>query len=223
MTSPCAKRYSCPTSLRAAPIGTFAGGSGQAFEIGVTIRLSQALGELVIASDLTIDGDLDDDGAPDVIVTGDTMGDDALTTDPLGNSVTDAFNNDNTDDNVRVVNVTGGSSMIYGLVITGGSAEGRDGAGGGVQVADGAALALQNVSVSGNHAQGYGGDETANGGAINNAGIAMLTNTTVSGNVAGYQGGGIYNKGFVTVADTTVSSNQAIQFGGGILMMEPRR
>ena len=52
-----------------------------------TIRLSQPLGELVIASDVTIDGDLDDDGAPDVTVTGDTLGDDPTTTDPLGNAI----------------------------------------------------------------------------------------------------------------------------------------
>ena len=43
---------------------TFASGPGAAFEAGGTIRLSQALGELVIASDVTIDGDLNDDGAP---------------------------------------------------------------------------------------------------------------------------------------------------------------
>ena len=71
---------------------TFASGSGQAFETGGTIRLVQASGELVIASDVTIDGDLDDDGAPDVTITGDTLGDDALTTDPLGKTITDAIN-----------------------------------------------------------------------------------------------------------------------------------
>ena len=45
---------------------------------------ARALGELVIASDVTIDGDLDDDGAPDVTITGDTLGDDAADDGPAG-------------------------------------------------------------------------------------------------------------------------------------------
>lgn len=55
-------------------------------------------------------------------MTGDTLGDDVTTTDPLGNTITDALNNDNAADNVRVFDVTGGASTLDGLVITGGLA-----------------------------------------------------------------------------------------------------
>ena len=104
---------------------TFADGPGEAFENGGTIRLSQNLGELVIASDVTIDGDLNDDGAPDVTITGDTLGDDLTTTDPMGNVISDVsepFRESHVGDNsTRAFNLKGGSSTIDGLVITGGT------------------------------------------------------------------------------------------------------
>lgn len=49
---------------------TFASGPGEAFETGGTIPLNPALGALVVSSVVTIDGDIDADGAPDVTVAG---------------------------------------------------------------------------------------------------------------------------------------------------------
>jgi hypothetical protein len=46
-------------------------------------------------------------------------------------------------------------------------------------------------------------------------GVAILTNTTVSGNTAQRAGGGIYNAGALTVTSSTVSNNTASS-GGGI-------
>ena len=157
---------------------TFASGAGAAFENGGTIRLDAALGELVIASDIAIDGDTDGDSA-----SGD------ITIDAQGNS--------------RVFNVTGGSSTIDGLVITGGS----DDDGGGVSVADGAALAVTNSSISGNNG--------SQGGGIYNRGTLTLTDTTVSDNAA-LSNGGIENRGTATLTNSTVSSNRTTVQGGGI-------
>ena len=179
---------------------TFANTPGEAFEGGGTIRLSQDLGELVIASDVTIDGDLDDDGAPDVTVTGDTRGDDATTTDPLGNTISDFFNNNNGSDNVNVpaLKLTNGMSTIDGLVITG--------VGGGVYVSKDAAVSIIHSSVSGNH--------TRSGGGIRNDGNLTLADSVVSGNYSPY-GGGIYNSGTATLIHTTVSDNTCLTGGGG--------
>ncbi len=49
---------------------TFASGPGEAFETGGTIPLNPVLGALVVSSVVTIDGDIDADGAPDVTVAG---------------------------------------------------------------------------------------------------------------------------------------------------------
>ena len=74
---------------------TFASSAGAVFAGGGTIRLAQALGELVLWSDVIINGDTD--GA---------MASRNVTIDAESNS--------------GVLNVTGGSSTIDGLVITGG-------------------------------------------------------------------------------------------------------
>ncbi len=183
---------------------------------------------------MTVDGDLDDDGAPDVTITGDILGDDATTTDPLGNTITDALKNDNSSDNVRVFDVrSGGFATVGGLVITGGYSGHSHG--GGVRVAEGATLALRNSCVSGNSADWGGGginnEGTAtlsnttvsgnDGGGIENDGTATLTNTTVSGN----EGRGIDNarKGTAALTNTTVSGNSAGGDGAGFTMREPRR
>ena len=57
------------------------------------------------------------------------------------------------------------------------------------------------------------------GGGISNVGILVLTNSTVSGNIANSDGGGILNNdhGTVTLTNSTVSGNSTGTFGGGIL------
>ncbi len=187
---------------------TFASGAGEAFEGGSTIRLDQALGELVLSSDVTIDGDLNDDGAPDVTITGDTLGDDATTTDPYGNTITDPFVNTATDDNVRVFAVDSGNSTIQGLIITGGFAEGSGSAqyGGGIAIEPGADLTVVNSSISGNYAE--------QGGGFFNTGALSVIDSTLAENLAS-GGGGIINDGTATVAGSTFSGNYA-ENGGGL-------
>jgi hypothetical protein len=82
------------------------------------------------------------------------------------------------------------------------------------------ALVLINSTVSGN-ANGYysGMVPTPAGGIHNGGGTAMLTSSTVSGNIGGV-GGGISNAGgMVTVFNSTVSGNTAVQ-GGGIFLLD---
>ena len=178
-TSACARRWRSRNGCHYRPDTiTFASGPGEAFENGGTIRLSQALGELVIASDVTIDGDIDGDPASHNI-----------TIDAQGHS--------------RVLNVTGGSPTIEGLVITGGAASD----GGGVNVTNTATLTVRDSSISGNSAFKGGGIY------IDIHGAASLSNTTVSGNRSdadNARGGGIHNAGELTLTDTSVVGNRYI-------------
>src|SRR6266487_5433269 len=117
------------------------------------------------------------------------------------------------------------SAAIAGLTITNGSAEG-DG-GGGIHN-DHATLAVDNCTVSGNHAAWGGG--VCNDGS-NGSATLTVTNSTFSGNsvAAPYSvgsGGGIFNSGFdgsatLTVTNSTFSGNVAgligvYGIGGGI-------
>ena len=179
---------------------TFA--SGAAFEGGVTIALTQ--GQLMLASDVTIAGDLDGDGVPDVTI------------DAQGAS--------------RVIEVTGGTATLSGLTVTGGRAD----YGGGIHVSSGATLAfsggaildneatvsgggigssgtmtLTDAAVSGNHA---GWD----GGGVHSSGKTALNDVMVWGNDADQGGGGIMvDEGETTLEGGFVSENRAKQ-GGGI-------
>ena len=111
---------------------TFASGTGEAFETGGVIRLAEALGELALTSDVTIDGA---SAGGTVILTGDTANDDMKVAGTA--EITDAIANANTTDNVRVFNVMSGSANLNALTITGGVAVGATGgerSGGGVQV-----------------------------------------------------------------------------------------
>jgi Ca2+-binding RTX toxin-like protein len=177
--------------------------TGTASENTITLAGSQ----LVLSSDVTIDGDIDGDNVADITVSGGGAS--------------------------RVFTVTGGIATLDALTITGGSPVSGSG-GGGVNVYRDATLNLDNSTVSENYA-GWGGgvynDGTATltnstvsgntarniGGGIFNAyttATLTLTDSTVSGNSATY-GGGISNLGMTTLINSTVSRNEA-NYGGGI-------
>ncbi len=236
-----------------------------------TIRLE--LGTLSLTASLTIDGDLNDDGAPDVTVSGDASGNDEATADLDGNAITDALANAlaGTDlDNVRVIAITSGTAVLDGLVITGGATTGTDG-GAGVYVAAGAGVEMLNASLSGNavlgqfaggggllnrgtasiddtlifansaYGQNAGGGGVFNaraadleiagsritgntvisaasdGGGLANFGTALLSDTAVSDNTAGY-GAGISSYGALTVRDGIIDGNIAARQGGGVFI-----
>ncbi|AFZ51180.1 Cadherin domain-containing protein [Dactylococcopsis salina PCC 8305] len=206
-------------SLRDA-IESIASGGTITFANGInTITLDEALGELVIDKGLTIDGDFDDNGSPDVTVQ-------------RASDATVDFRIFNIDDGDSANEVT---VTLDGLTITGGVASGSfpNNRGGGIFNRED--LTLTNSTVSGNSATNDGGgifnDGTANvtnstvsgnsatddgGGIFNYNGIANVTNSTVSGNSATDDGGGIYNFGTANVNNSTVSGNSANYDGGGI-------
>ncbi len=183
---------------------------------GGIIRLDATLNALVISDGtFTIDGNIDNDveGLADIIITGDTGANDLTVTNAMGDIVTDAVNNTNDSDNVRVFTVTNATTDVTfeSLVVTGGGT----GIGGGIAVAGGASLTINNSTIQGNKAGTDGG-----GIDILNSN-ATITNSTIAGNVAGDDGGGIYTQtnlsGFVTsISNSTISGNSATDQGGGV-------
>ncbi|MFW2389686.1 MAG: choice-of-anchor Q domain-containing protein, partial [Polyangiales bacterium] len=58
-------------------------------------------------------------------------------------------------------------------------------------------------------------------GIYTRGGAPALTNSTVSGNAAGFDGGGLLNFETLTLIDSTVADNVAGQSGGGIANQQP--
>ncbi len=150
---------------------------------GETITLVS--GELVIGSDVAIDGDVSGDG-----------GEPEITLDANGAS--------------RVIRIASGSSTLDGLVMTGGTTFDPSSGGGGVFVAIGATVAIVNSAISGNDARSFKNSSNL-GGGISNEGTVTLTNTTVSGNGSG----GIVNDGTLMLSNSTVSGNASAGYGSG--------
>jgi hypothetical protein len=168
--------------------------------------------ELAIATNVTIDGDIDGDGHADITVSG--------------------------NDASRVFNIDGAGAItasLNGLVVRDGFVS-TGSSGAGIRIAGGDALILTNSTVMENVASGsaagggilnngtatlinaiLSGNQSHGGGAIFNAGTLDITNSTLSDNQASYQGGAIFNSYLseVTLTNTTVSGNVA-DYGGGI-------
>ena len=158
-----------------------------------TITLST--GALSITESVIIDGDLDDDGNPDI------------TLDANGNS--------------RVLNVNDGNDGILqdvtlkGLIITGGQVSDS---GGGINNSEN--LTLNNATVSGNSTVGILG---YGGGIFSTAGHLVLNNVTIAGNATSdsfSDGGGIaISEGKLTLNNSIVTGNRTAGsrgYGGGI-------
>ena len=88
-----------------------------------------------------------------------------------------------------------------------------------------ATLSLTNSTVESNTASfnGFPTGGGAGGGILNSGGTLTITNSVVTGNLAGVpdpfalgDGGGILNDGVLTIIDSTISNNQAYMAGGGI-------
>ena len=203
--------------------------------IGKTIALIN--GELVIDKSLTIDGDLNDDGTPDIAINA------------QGNSR--VFKVDDGD----FYNKNTANFNLIGLIIQNGKADQGAGillnyetlnishsilsnnnaqAGGGIYNQRGT-LNVSHTTLSQNNAQEGGGTNlspksksifesitfSANkaefGGGIYQGALATsdITNSTFSGNEATSVGGGLYANGIINITNTTLSENKA-KTGGGI-------
>lgn len=124
-----------------------------------------------------------------------------------------AIDNVGTDGNngLPVITADGGNSLIIngnGFTINRASASDFRI----IEIASGANLSLNNLTVS---------DGTADlGGGIFNAGTLTVNNSTISGNTVEYEGGGIYNRGDLSIINSTISGNSTdlftVGYGGGI-------
>jgi hypothetical protein len=152
--------------------------------------------QLTITHSLTLDGDLDDDGLPDITV--------------------------NANQNSRVFNVEDGNDLpdqnitLNGLTITSGNVVAADG--GGIRTLEN--LTVTNSVISGNSTAESNGN---GGGIFSRGGTLAVTNSTISNNSttgANSYGGGIFNiLGISTVTDSLVSGNSTKgrrSQGGGI-------
>ncbi|NJL83225.1 MAG: hypothetical protein HC890_10210, partial [Chloroflexaceae bacterium] len=158
------------TSLREA-IATATPGDTITFANSGTINLT--LGQLNIATALTIDGDVDGDGTADITIS--------------GNNTSRIFNiNDETANEISV--------NLSGLTITGGVVTGFTDGGG---IFNSENLTLTNSTLSGNSAGDFGG------GIYNNGGTVTLSSSTLSGNSAFQAGGIYNNGGTVSVTNST--------------------
>jgi uncharacterized repeat protein (TIGR01451 family) len=188
-------------SLRQA-IGTVCPGGIIHFSGDANIYLAS---ELAIARSLTIDGeahaitisgDTDNNGLPDVRVF--NIAKHSVVTLSHLNIVSGAATNKVGGNGGGLLNQ--GTLTLRDSIIAGNTAAG---VGGGLYNYDGA-LALQNTTFSGNTAR--------SGGGIYSTGALTVENTTFSGNTASNSGGGIYSIGALTVSNSALVNNLA---GGG--------
>ncbi|MEM7058125.1 MAG: choice-of-anchor Q domain-containing protein [Pseudomonadota bacterium] len=189
---------------------TFAAGVGEAFENGGTITLGGT--QLTLSSDIFIDGDLNDDGTPDIEV--------------------------NANFQSRIVLVSDGTAELTGLLLRGGLLDATPEGGAGLLVQSGAQLDFSDgvidrsftvgAGINGAGILNYGtltlvrstlsNNEArdGSGGAIYNSGTATLTASTLAENDGRAGGGGIHNGGTLTAFNTTLSGNGTYGDGGGI-------
>ncbi|WP_432256753.1 choice-of-anchor Q domain-containing protein [Limimaricola sp. AA108-03] len=193
----------------------FADAPGEAFEAGGTITYARGSGPLTLTQSMTIDGDLDDDGMPDVTIDA-----------QRGSRV---FRVDDGDASTEL------PVILDGLILTNGAAP-EDEAGGGVENLED--LSLLNSAVTGSSAYLGGGISNAGtflgqgimmsgnridgrygaGGGLFNTGTMTLAASEIRENTGSYAyGAGVFNRGDLTVTESTISDNRigTVDFGAG--------
>jgi hypothetical protein len=105
----------------------------------------------------------------------------------------------------------GGIDNLGTLTVTGSTISGNVASAGGAIASGRGTVVIMSSTLSGNFLFDLG---YSFGGGIDNSGMMMVVNSTVSGNF-GNTGGGIFNGGTLTVSNSTLSGNLAV-FGGGI-------
>ncbi|MCW5737537.1 MAG: hypothetical protein KIS73_25665 [Enhydrobacter sp.] len=187
-------------SLREAIGLANADGDANRIEFAVDGAIVLTNGQLVISSNLVIDGDagitIDGAGLSRVLLaTAGTARLEELTI--TGGAVAGVGGG---------VLVGGGASLAISRSTLAGNSAGNGGA-----LGNYGTLSLSETTVAGNQA-------AFAGGAIVNAatGTLRLVNTTLSGNDANYAGG-IVNYGNATMANTTLAGNSAVEQGGAVL------
>jgi hypothetical protein len=178
------------------------------FDIGSGSHTITLGSELVLSTDVTIDGDTDADGAADVTIDGN----DASRVFQVTGATTDVSLRSLDISNGSAANGFGGAIFSSGSSLTIVNSTIRDSAasnGGGIAAID---VRLANSTISGNAADAGGGLFLFGGGT------GILDNTTLSGNSATSNGGGIgTNPGTtLTIRNSTITDNAGGPvFGGG--------
>ncbi len=171
---------------------------------GSTITLGGT--ELLINTNLVIDGDIDDDGTPDITVDANktsrvfhTTSDSTVTFE--GVTISNGYVEDQYGGGIfaEATDLTINSSII-----TGNTAD----YGGGIYIPSNT-LNITNSTISDNFA-------TVNGGGLyNKTGTVTILASTLSGNSSDNYAGGIYSSGNITITNSTISGNSSEE-GGGI-------
>ncbi len=187
-------------------------------ELGV-VRLVG--GPLEIAHVLAVDGDVDGDGDPDVLITGDVSANDAQAsraftgetfpaTDPSLTAMQGGFA-----DNVTIFALaTSAFVTIRGLALTGGSAADERG-GGAVYAAESAFVTIESSLIAGN----YAGPDARSGGGVRAGadGATAIRNSAIVDNlaVAPFAGGaGVASDGSLLIEDSLIADNVTTGDGG---------
>lgn len=177
---------------------------------GGTIR--PALGTLQITDALTINGDIGNDGSPNITISGDVLDDDTTL---AGTDITILASTAGTelDDNVRIIKSTANISLD-GSILTGGIVNGNALFGGAVY-ASGGNVQLSNSIVAGNGTLGTG----ASGGGGIFADNITVENSSITGNVASFSGGGLTAISSISILNSTITGNSAGFSAGGVLSL----
>ncbi|MEM6383942.1 MAG: calcium-binding protein [Pseudomonadota bacterium] len=206
-----------------------------AFDAGLaggTVVLSQ--GELILTSDMLIDGDTDGDGAADITVSGadasrifainSISADVTLTGLTLTNGDAGVGNGGavRTSGTLTIINSTladnsaANGGAIYGvsassIAISGSSVTENAASMSAGGIYAGGDLTVSSSVISGNNAGGYGG------GVYVSLSSGRFINTTIVGNTSGAGGGGITaNVSTILLVHSTISGNSSDDPGGGL-------
>ena len=182
------------------------------FESGLTGAITLAA-QLVLSSDITIDGDTDGDDRADITLSGDGLVriislDDGVTATlaslTLSNGFADAYGGGairaGHDSDLTVIDSTISNSTSTNI-------------GGGILVTASAGLHLVNSTLVNNHGL-YGG-----GIYGNTASSIEVVNSTISGNEASRGGGVFSSSGSLTIASSSIVGNSTSSSGGGLLLL----
>ncbi len=179
-----------------------------------TISLTQ--GQLSITNSVVIDGDLDNDGTPDI-----TVARDANASDFSVFSINDSDNSTNFQAVLDGLIITGGRATFGGgivnrenLTVINSRLTGNTGTfqGGAIQ-SEGGSLQVINSTIDNNNVVPQFGD---GGGISMPSGNLRVENSTIRNNSSGYGGGIETLNGSITVTSSTISDNTARINGGGI-------
>ena len=198
---------------------TFASGPGEAFENGGTITLDGALGELILSSDLTIDGST---AGGTVTISGDS--DNSGTRNAADTQIFRISASTVTLETLDIaygviVGGLGGAIFVesYNTLNLNNSTV-RDSyalTGGGIYNSIGT-LNINESTINGNHATNHGGGISTN--TTMTGTTATISNSTIANNTAGMYGGGIFNlDGLLQIRNSTITGNTgAANLGGGV-------